>query len=64
MRFLCNICHVSLNTKIMGLVGEECFLYISYILSNLWMMGEYPAVLHPRKKNMLFVKFVFNVFLF
>ena len=51
MRFLCNICHVSLNTKIMGLVGEECFLYISYILSNLWMMGEYQAVLHPRKKT-------------
>ena len=59
MWFLCNICHVSLNTKIMGLVGEECFLYISYILSNLWMMGEYQAVFHSRKKKHVICKICF-----
>ena len=53
--------YVSVNTKSMGLVGVECFLYINYILFNLWMMEEGQAV--SEKKNMLFVKSVFDFFL-
>ena len=43
----------------MALVGEKCFLYIKYILLNLWMMGECQAVFAFWKKNM-FGKSVFN----
>ena len=42
--FMQPICHVSVNAKSMGLVGVECFLYISYILLSLLMMGEFEAV--------------------
>ena len=45
-----------------GWCGMECFLYIKYILLNLWMMGEYQAVFAFREKNILFVKCVFDFF--
>ena len=53
MHVLCNICHVSINTKSEGHVGMECSLYISCILLNLWMMGGCHA-------DMLFKKSVFD----
>ena len=45
----------------MGLFGVECFLYISYILLNVWKMGECrPVALW--KEDMSLVKSVFNFF--
>ena len=38
--FLCIFNHFSITTKNMGLVSVKCFLYISYILFTLWVMGE------------------------
>ena len=62
MQFLFNIYYVSVNTKSMGLVGVECFLYIRYILVILWIMGECQAVFAFFKKNALLVKSAFDFF--
>ena len=64
MWFLCNINNVSVNTNSIGLVGVECFLYIKYILFNLWMIGECQAVFAFWEKNTLFVKYVFDFFMY
>lgn len=64
MHFLCNVCHVSVNIKSMVLVGLWCFLYISYILLNFWMIGACHAVFAFWKtKRHLFLILRQNIYL-